>query len=145
MTAHRKGQPPLRRVRSEPRSTESGVGYRKPPAQHRFQPGQSGNLRGRPKGAKNESTVLREILARKIEVRSDGRMRKITILEAILLRVTEDSLKGNIKSAAFLLNRYAAMVSGELPIEGIGEDDREVLEAYAKRLQRRTNTESEEE
>jgi Family of unknown function (DUF5681) len=145
MTAHRKGQPPVRRVRFEPRSAEGGSGYRKPPHEHQFQPGESGNPKGRPKGAKNESTILREILARKIETRSGGRVRKITILEAILLRMTEDSLKGNIRSAAFLLNRYGAMVSGELPVEGIGEDDREVLEAFAKRLQRRTGTKSEEE
>ena len=30
------------------------VGYAKPPAATRFKPGQSGNPRGRPKGAKNK-------------------------------------------------------------------------------------------
>lgn len=62
-------------------------------------------------------------------------MRRITVMEGILLRITEDSLKGNTKSAAFLLNRYAALVSGELQLNDIGEDDREVLQAFAQRLE----------
>ena len=111
------------------------VGYGKPPQQNQFRPGQSGNSRGRPKGAKNESTILREIFARKIENRSGGWARKITVLEGILLRITDDSLKGNTKSAAFLLNRYAVMVSGELQRHDISDDDREVLEAFAQRIE----------
>jgi hypothetical protein len=110
------------------------VGYGKPPQQNQFRPGQSGNSRGRPKGAKNESTILREIFARKIENRSGGRARKITVLEGILLRITDDSLKGNTKSAAFLLNRYAVMVSGELQRHDLSDDDREVLEAFAQKI-----------
>jgi hypothetical protein len=37
-----------------------GVGYAKPPAVSRFQPGRSGNPRGRPKGAKNKKPALNE-------------------------------------------------------------------------------------
>ncbi|MGZ9082896.1 MAG: DUF5681 domain-containing protein [Rhodoplanes sp.] len=77
------------------------VGYGRPPRAHRFKPGQSGNPRGRPKGAKNEATILRAILKRKIAVREGGRARKMTVLEAILLRFTEEALKGNTKTAAF--------------------------------------------
>lgn len=122
---------PPRRIR--PVRT-SDAGYGKPPSEHRFKPGKSGNPKGRPKGSKNELTILRKILDRKIETRSNGRIRKIPVLEGILLRVTEDSLKGNIKSAAFLLNRYAAMVSGDLRPEDLSEDDKEVLEAFARRI-----------
>src|SRR6185295_19124650 len=93
-------------------STTDDVGYRRPPKQHQFKPGRSGNPKGRPKGSKNESTILRGILDRKIQTQSGGRTRKISILEGILLRIVEDSLRGNTKSAAFLLNRHAAF-SGE--------------------------------
>jgi hypothetical protein len=136
-----------RKTRSIPRAPRDGhrksddVGYGKPPSEHTWKAGQSGNPNGRPKGSKNESAILREILQRKIASRSDRGTRKILILEGILLRITEDALKGNTKSAAFLLNRYAAMVSGELQRQDLSEDDREVLEAFAKRFgQQNSNT-----
>jgi Family of unknown function (DUF5681) len=137
MTRRRRQKPPLQAASRERPSGDCEVGYGKPPRQHQFKPGQSGNPKGRRRGAKNESTILREIFGRKIESRSGGRVRKITILEGIFLRITDDSLKGNTKSATFLLNRYAAMVSGELQRNDISDDDREVLEAFAQRLEAR--------
>jgi len=135
---------PATRAKRNSRSKQSEIGYGKPPRQHQFQPGQSGNPKGRPKGSKNESTILREIFNRKVESRSGGRTRKITILEGILLRIADDSLKGNTKSAAFLLNRYAALVSGELHPEDLSADDREVLQAFAKRFEPQRATKGEE-
>jgi uncharacterized protein DUF5681 len=84
------------------------VGYGKPPKQHQFQPGQSGNSKGRPKGAKNTSTLLREILDGKIDLRTGASVRKVSLREAILLRIAQSALKGEIKSAHFLLQRYDA-------------------------------------
>ena len=45
------------------------IGYCKPPKHSQFKPGRSGNPRGRPKGAKNETTILREILNKRIAIR----------------------------------------------------------------------------
>lgn len=134
MSTVKSNRKPSQRLRRGNEMHGGEVGYGKPPQQNQFRPGQSGNSRGRPKGAKNESTILREIFARKIENRSGGRARKITVLEGILLRITDDSLKGNTKSAAFLLNRYAVMVSGELQRHDLSDDDREVLEAFAQKI-----------
>jgi len=112
------------------------VGYGRPPRGHQFKPGQSGNPRGRPKGAKNEATILRILLNRKIEIREGARTRKVTIFEAILLRFTEDALKGNTKAAAFLFNRYAAttQVGDSQSSDDINEDDREVIADFVRRL-----------
>jgi Family of unknown function (DUF5681) len=110
------------------------VGYRRPPRQHQFKPGQSGNPKGRLAGSKNESTILHELLNRKIKVRENGRLRTILVLEGILRRFTEDALKGDIKAALFLLNRYGAMVSGELQRRELSEDDREIIEAFARQF-----------
>ena len=38
------------------------VGYKKPPLHSRFKKGQSGNPRGRPRGAKNFSSVLLSLI-----------------------------------------------------------------------------------
>ena len=118
-----------------PRPAVDDAGYGRPPRAHQFKPGQSGNLQGRPKGAKSEATILRAILNRKIEVREGGRPRKMTVLEPILLRFTEDALKGNTKTAAFLFNSYAGNQTGEPQRDEISADDREVLDAFARRFE----------
>ena len=64
--------------------------------------GNIGNRKGRPKGAKNTATLLRELLDRKIEVRTGSTVRKISVREAMLTRFAEAALKGDTKSAAFL-------------------------------------------
>ena len=109
----------IKRIRRHARAAQTGrnlgsgasysVGYGKPPKQHQFQPGQCGNRKGRPKGVKNTLTLLRDILDRKIEVRIGGTLRKMSVREAILTRFAEAALKGDTKSAAFLLQRYDMM------------------------------------
>jgi hypothetical protein len=126
------------RHRARPRNHNRGrdspaVGYGKPPRAHQFKPGQSGNPRGRPKGAKNEETILHGLFNRKIEVRESGRVRKITFLEAMLLRFAEEGLKGNTKSAAFLLNRYAGVRTDDDVSSDVSNEDREVIEAFLRR------------
>src|SRR5262245_8154931 len=79
------------------------VGYGKPPREHRFKPGQSGNRKGRPKGTKNTAILLEDLFNRKIEVRTGGSVRKISLREAMLTRFAEAALKGDVKAATFLL------------------------------------------
>jgi hypothetical protein len=116
------------------------AGYGKPPPAHQFKPGQSGNPKGRPKGAKNESTILKELLQHKIAIRSpNGSLRKISVLEGIHRKIIEDALKGNTKSAGFVFNRYGALVSGELQQSELNDDDREILEAALARRMNPSN------
>jgi hypothetical protein len=89
-----------RRPPTRPRAPATySVGYSKPPREHRFKPGQSGNPKGRPKGTKNTATVLREILDRKVEMRIGGILRKVSLREAMLMRFAEAALKGDTKAA----------------------------------------------
>ena len=53
-------------------------------------------------------TILQELLQHKVVLNERGKTRKIILLEAILRKVAEDCLRGNIKSVGFLLNRYYA-------------------------------------
>jgi hypothetical protein len=106
------------------------VGYGKPPAQHQFKPGQSGNGKGRPKGSKSTDTLLKSLLDKKIEIRVNGRPRLITVREAILTRFAEDALKGNTKSAAFLLHRYDFMAGGPDQDHATSEDEQEIIQTY---------------
>jgi hypothetical protein len=52
------------------------------------------------------------------------------------MRFTEDALKGNTKSARFLLGRNAGIEAGELqPGNDLSDDDRKVLDAFARRFE----------
>jgi hypothetical protein len=114
-----------------PTQADREVGYGRPPVAHQFKPGQP---RGRPKGAKNEATIVSDLLNRKVDVRQGPARRKISVHEAILLRFTEAALKGNTKAAAFLFNRYAGKSDTERD-DDLNADDQEVLDAFARRLE----------
>jgi hypothetical protein len=125
----------LPRIRVRAEKAEE-VGYGKPPRAHQFKPGQSGNPKGRKKGVKNEATILQELLQQKVAVNDRGKRRKIMLLEAVLRRIIDDCLKGNTKSAAFLLNRYHMYVTGaDVAGSDIGEDDKAVLQAFMRQIE----------
>jgi hypothetical protein len=132
MKRRRPSRPPLAKSR---RPSAYDVGFGRPPPEHRFKPGRSGNPRGRPKGAKNEETILNNLLNRRIEIRQAGRLRKITVLEAMLLKFAEEALKGDAKAATFLLNRYRPPEANEGSANEMTEEDQEILDAFTRRLQ----------
>src|SRR4029078_7462453 len=86
-----------------PASARYDVGYGKPPAETRFKPGQSGNPRGRPKGAKNKLPALNEerlkgiILAeayRAIRINDGDKQIKVPMAQAIVRAVAVNAVKG---------------------------------------------------
>jgi hypothetical protein len=64
------------------------VGRSRPPEAHKYKPGQSGNLRGRPKGSKNLKTIIEQMLRQPVTVRDkSGKPHKLTTMEATVLRM----------------------------------------------------------
>ena len=53
------------------------VGFGKPPKEHQYPKGTSGNLKGRPKGARSLKTDLLEELGETMKVREGDRERRI--------------------------------------------------------------------
>jgi len=85
---------------------EYEIGYAKPPQGKRFEPGKSGNPKGRPKGAKGLATLASEIMISKVEMMQNGKPKKMSALEAVLHRTKVDAIKGN-KAAAERFIRLA--------------------------------------
>lgn len=79
------------------------VGYGKPPKSTRFKKGQSGNPNGRPKGAKNIETLLRERLYRKVTISENGRRKQIPAVDAVFATLVKSSLEGDSRALNQLL------------------------------------------
>ncbi len=74
------------------------VGYGRPPKRSQFQPGHSGNPKGRPKDRRNISTILEETLYRPVAITENGRKRKVPAIEAMLLGLLRKGLDGDLRA-----------------------------------------------
>ena len=79
------------------------VGYRKPPRTHQFKSGQSGNPKGRPKGAKSLPTLVDEALSASMTISVRGRSMKMTKRQAMVMQHVEKAMRGDLKTFAALV------------------------------------------
>ena len=113
------------------------VGYKRPPREHQFRPGQSGNPSGRPKGARNFKTELREELSELVTVRDGDREIEVSKQRALIKSLVAAAIDGNQRAAASVLAmcvRMLADAEDDDAIEDVG--DREIVEAFTKRKKR---------
>ena len=108
------------------------VGYARPPVHTRFQPGRSGNPRGRPRTRKNLATMAREVLQQPVAVMVNGRRRTVPALQAVLQKLLARGLKDGdprALSALIALSGHAGLTEA-VAAEGEGglsAEEREVL------------------
>lgn len=74
--------------------SDDDIGYGKPPKQHRFKPGQSGNPKGRPKVYKSQFSVLEA----PIPMRVKGKTREVTPFEAAFRKTAQKALEGRLSA-----------------------------------------------
>ena len=115
------------------------VGYKKPPLDSRFQKGQSGNPRGRPRGSKNFSTLLADALNEPVVVTEDGRRRKISKRELGFKQLANKFAMAEAQATKMLLGLMlererlaAAAAPAERP--SFGAADKQVIANLLKRL-----------
>lgn len=88
-----------RKVEAAPAS----VGYGNPPKHGQFKPGQSGNPSGRPKAKAGVNDILERSLMTLVEINVGGRSRRVSALEAMLMRERNKALQGDLRSTRFLV------------------------------------------
>jgi len=94
---------------AKPRKGDYPIGRGRPPVHTQWQPGQSGNPKGRRKGRRNVKTELREIAVKMITVRDGERERQVSLLGANVLAHGVKGAKGDVRSAGLFLNHAYRM------------------------------------
>lgn len=103
------------------------VGYGKPPEHSRFKKGESGNPKGRPKGAIGFAHIVRKTLMEKIWVFHGDKRKQITKLEASVTQLANKAVKGDARAMQQLLP-LAALV--DVPVTQDQEATYEVEQNY---------------
>lgn len=80
------------------------VGYKKPPKETRFKPGQSGNSKGRRRGARNFKTILEEILTAPIPVSYGGKKKIMRVIDAIGTQLARKSAGGDSQATRLIFD-----------------------------------------
>jgi len=113
-----------------PASKDYEVGYGRPPKASRFQPGKSGNPRGRPKAERNFGVALREALDRQIEVvNENGDKRKVAAQDWIARGLVADAARRDRAARRDLLKQIHLYIEGGKPPDDQQRRDAEMAEA----------------
>src|SRR5690242_11170591 len=75
------------------------VGYCRPPKHSQFKPGQSGNPRGKPRGARGLRTELRSELGELVTITENGKSRRIPKRRIVIKALIAKALKGDVRAA----------------------------------------------
>ena len=94
--------------------TDEKAGYGNPPRHTRFKPGNRANPLGR--GAKKQpkhADIVKRLLNKTETLSVGGKKTKVTRLEAIVQRIGDEAMRGNMESAKTLLRLRKCSVATE--------------------------------
>lgn len=126
-------------------NSSGNTGYKRPPKSRQFQPGQSGNPAGRPKGAKNLATLIAEEGRQRVTIQEGNKTRRVSKHEAIIKRLHNQALNGDMKAIRSLL-AYMAMIDMNPTTEKVrplSESDQAIIARYLATQQQQPGKEIE--
>jgi hypothetical protein len=85
------------------KNADKPIGYGNPPDHAKFQPGKSGNPKGRPKQSKPDidvKNIFLDELLREETLIVEGKQAKMLAIQIIARRFTRDAMKGSVKALA---------------------------------------------
>ncbi|MGD0188070.1 MAG: DUF5681 domain-containing protein [Roseiarcus sp.] len=115
------------------------VGPGRAPLHSRFKEGQSGNLKGRPKGSLNLASIVKKEGNKKIKVKEGGRERTTTAMGAAVAQHWRKAAQGNAQSAKLMFDHVAKaedVQSGAQPQLQIPKLDASAVRRIAERILR---------
>lgn len=119
------------------RAGDYEVGYGKPPKQHQFKPGQSGNPKGRERGSRGLKTDLKAELEARMTIRINNEPVSDTRQRLLLRALASRAAAGDVRAAAIVI----PLIIQVLGIEDRGTDrkklsplDQSILDDMLKSL-----------
>jgi hypothetical protein len=114
------------------------IGYGRPPRKHLFKIGNTAS-RGRKKGSKNKSLVIQKILFEPIKVKEGDKVKKMSLLEAIIRQTCHKALKGDHKAGLTVIGlaqKQGLMTpqQSEALEDGMSDGDKAILADFKKRM-----------
>jgi hypothetical protein len=85
------------------RGKRADVGYGRPPPEHQFKPGQSGNPRGRPKKYPTLLELFADEFKRMRTIVEDGERHRVQTDKILVKRIIDLALKGDMKALRMMM------------------------------------------
>jgi hypothetical protein len=112
------------------------TGYCKPPRQHQFPKGRSGNPKGRPKGSPNFRVAVRRQLAKTAVVSEGGRRKSLTKMDIGAAQLANKFAAGDLRALMMALSLGVLDGDEQKPQVLVNEDDKKVALAILARIQK---------
>jgi ribosomal protein L33 len=123
------------RKRTKANATDYTIGYCKPPTHSQWRPGQCGYPQGRRKNTRNFKTDVKATLKAPVQVTRGAQPRKISTQEAMLLRLREKGLNGDVRALERMIQLAQVYNNEELASSvGLTVEDESVLRVYRARV-----------
>jgi hypothetical protein len=113
------------------------VGYGKPPENTRFKPGQSGNPKGKLRGARGLRTELRTELSELVTITENGKSRRIPKRRIVIKALVAKALKGDVRAAEKIMQLVIQAEGFEDPRSErnrLSDADRQIVELLLGQL-----------
>lgn len=95
-----------------------------------FQKGESGNLKGRPRGAKGAKVMVRNILSARTNVQIGRGEKRVVIFEALVRKEVSLAAEGDWRArrTVFELGKWALSEGSQLPLEAVSTSPEELTD-----------------